>query len=733
MPLTLLLFIQATVHPFVTLKAFGFHTLIELLFAGWVLLVLLFPVYRPKPSVLLYTLSGYIGILLLASIFGYHFPRSFWSTPDRAIGVYSLLHFFAYFLMLTSLIRPEAWRRYLVWLFWVSSGVAFLAIVERLTPQLFLVEGSIRLSSTLGNPSFLAAYLLFNVFIGLWLLATAKAHNWGRGMLISMAVLEALQMYILVLTNTRGALIGFGVGCMIILAFFGTRRLRSVQPFTFSRSIVKNIPLLICIVAILFGSVFLLTIQAPVWQKIPGLDRLAQISTGDNSVSHRLIAWKIAWQSFLDKPLLGWGFENFRYAFDQRYNPILFRTGFAETYWDKPHNIVLEVLVTSGLVGFLAYVGVFAVAFWFILRRAPKDFIPFGFALFAAYLIQNLFLFDGFGSYLMWFAVLAYLSSLPKEAETNTALALASKKNLSRPIALILSGVVALVMIWTVVLNSKIIYANNREYWGLNYFVNKLPVEAVVSFTKAMAVSEPYQDDIRYNYLSALQQVVSQTVIPNPEQAISQALNEFEEIVKNDPNFYFYRTLRGEARLVFYKTNQKFLEGAEDDLEAALRLSPNRQQNYYFGSKLKYTRGDTPGALAMMRQAIDLDPQSAEPHFYYGLLLLQAGDRTNGFFELEKGISMGRDVRTGPEERLIATFYADAERYEEAWYYYSRAAGSFPDDLETALRYALVSYYTGRLGVAQQQLGKIAKAIPNLRTSPEYAHLKPLFEAIGLR
>ncbi|PIR87696.1 MAG: hypothetical protein COU10_03270, partial [Candidatus Harrisonbacteria bacterium CG10_big_fil_rev_8_21_14_0_10_45_28] len=124
---------------------------------------------------------------------------------------------------------------------------------------------------------------------------------------------------------------------------------------------------------------------------------------------NRLIAWKSALGAFSEHPVLGWGFENFRYAFDARYEPTLLRSGFSETYWDKPHNIFLEMLVTSGVLGLGLFLAVIIMAFYIVLRLSPRDFRPYGLGLLLAYLIQGMVTFDTFGSYLMLFIVFAFL------------------------------------------------------------------------------------------------------------------------------------------------------------------------------------------------------------------------------------------------------------------------------------------------------------------------------------
>ena len=58
-----------------------------------------------------------------------------------------------------------------------------------------------------------------------------------------------------------------------------------------------------------FWRCFWLTRDALVWQKIPGLNRLAQtkiLDVNDPSTQFRLITWKLSWNAFKEKPIFGW-------------------------------------------------------------------------------------------------------------------------------------------------------------------------------------------------------------------------------------------------------------------------------------------------------------------------------------------------------------------------------------------------------------------------------------------
>ncbi len=131
----------------------------------------------------------------------------------------------------------------------------------------------------------------------------------------------------------------------------------------------------------------------------------------------RLMAWQIAWRGFLDNPILGVGPGNYEVIFNKYYNPEFLRYTYLETLWDKPHNLILEILATSGFLGAAAYLSIWLAAAWSILNKQKefnlRQFLPQIILItgLAVYFIQNLFLFETFNSVLIFFIILAFISA----------------------------------------------------------------------------------------------------------------------------------------------------------------------------------------------------------------------------------------------------------------------------------------------------------------------------------
>ena len=89
---TPLFYLKQSVYPHIFFKTLFFQFAVEILFVVWLALAISDARYRPKKTPLLLAGVGFIGILILTSLFGADFHRSFWSTYERMLGVFTILH-----------------------------------------------------------------------------------------------------------------------------------------------------------------------------------------------------------------------------------------------------------------------------------------------------------------------------------------------------------------------------------------------------------------------------------------------------------------------------------------------------------------------------------------------------------------------------------------------------------------------------------------------------------------
>ena len=133
LPFIPLIVTKGMFFPFVTGKNFFFRIIVELILGGWLILAWRDARYRLNFSCVLGALLAFLGVITLADIFGKDFLRSFWSNYERMEGLITLLHLFAYFVVLGGMLKTRAvWKWFLSTSLGVSMFVSLFAIFQLL-------------------------------------------------------------------------------------------------------------------------------------------------------------------------------------------------------------------------------------------------------------------------------------------------------------------------------------------------------------------------------------------------------------------------------------------------------------------------------------------------------------------------------------------------------------------------------------------------------------------------
>jgi O-antigen ligase len=377
-----------------------------------------------RPLVIATTIFS--GIVVLASLFAFDAHAGFWSNFERGEGGFQMLHYLIFFFLLTFFFREEKdWKK----LFRFSLVAAVLMILYGLlaisgAPGFIgpyagggapagwwaqLLQG--RFEGSLGNPAYVAPYLMFAMFFAayLWIAkrsgdgeqdgSRGKVRAWSFGILI------AIFFLFFWLSQTRGAFLGLGAGVFALLVYLLFSKHRALKKWS-------AIALLVLVVV---GGIGFAARNSSFVNKLPG-GRLLQISLSDSTAQTRFWVWGEAWKGFLQRPILGWGPENFTPVFDQYFNPSFYAPGTnGETWFDRAHSVFFDYLVETGILGLLSYLAIFGAFYWeFFKSRRTEGSVAgtllngFIFAMPIAYLVQGVAIFDVLPMYLCLFTFLAF-------------------------------------------------------------------------------------------------------------------------------------------------------------------------------------------------------------------------------------------------------------------------------------------------------------------------------------
>lgn len=455
LPYTLFVVHAGFIFPFITVKTYLFCILVEIAFGLWLILRITKPNHTSLKHPYLLVWLLFVCVSLLANINGTDFARSFWSTPERMQGFNLLLHFFILSIVLVSFFRSEKyWHIYLHNLLLALCGLIGIALYKQF--------GIVSWSSTLGNAIYFAGVCVIGFFLSLFFLCSLKKQTRQKYLLYILYLLSSLQCLLGVLySDSRGAFIGclFGAAIYILSALLNWSR----SPF---RKVIST--------SIIISFCFLISLawthkeqigNSWLGKNIHTINRLSQVSLQDKTTKHRLANWSIAFQGIQEKPLLGWGQENYNTVFAKYYSPEkLFD---AEDYFDRAHNAYLDILVFSGSTGLLAYLIIFGFIAYTIIKHSIFSYWQKTalLALLTSYLVQNIFAFDSLATSLYIFSLLAFITI--GTTRTNS-----TPKKTYNPHTYIVALALCLPFI-TYQLNIKPMIANKEYTLGLKYFTYK--------------------------------------------------------------------------------------------------------------------------------------------------------------------------------------------------------------------------------------------------------------------
>jgi O-antigen ligase/tetratricopeptide (TPR) repeat protein len=735
--------------PFITGKAFYFRILVEVAFLSWVILAFLDAKYRPKLNALTIGVTIFALVTLVADLVGVNPLRSLWSNFERMEGWITVIHLWMFFIVVSSVFGAsngngsngggrQLWHRWMN----VELVAAFLVAGYGLF-QLFgwaaIHQGSSRIDASLGNAAYMAVYMLLNTGIAVYLFMESKARRAGviaresndKGLKIVgdvikafdwsflewvyaiLAVLFAFELYE---TATRGTILGLVGGIMLALAVYAVFAGKSKS--NRSRKISGGIVVIVIILIIAFVGLR----HKPFIASNPILGRLASISLSSSETTARLYIWNMALTGFEQRPILGWGQENFNYIFNANYNPRMWSQ---EQWFDRAHSVYLDWLTASGIVGLLAYLSLYILFLYGVwkssLTMAEKSALT---GLLVGYAVHNIFVFDNLASYVLFFALLGFAASLPRKerviAGTSGAPSAARILGGTREIGVeLVEYVVAPLAIIVLIAgiyfyNVRPIQENTRLIAALQscagnsagsvpdpaLFQNALSVGAYVGF-----------QETREQLLSCTGQVIGNQQIPGPtKQAFfTLAMNEIQNQIAATPKDARIYTLAGS-----FMNQVGGWAQAEDLLQKAHLLSPDKQSTDLELATTYVNDNKIDQALALLKQTYGLATDDSAVRDAYIMTLIYAGR------EAEARSMFNNDPSIFNTQQM-AQAYASAKQYDKAIAIYKSLIGTSTDDVNLQAALAQTQYQAGMPTAAIQTLKAIETAHPEYATQIDAA------------
>ena len=617
------------------------YLLIEGMVAVWLLLVSQNHDYAPfistknskewlrdKRNWLALVFTGYVGTAFISALLATDRELAIFGTPDWTSGWIMLLHLLGLFFVLKTTMREAwQWRTFLK----INLVVGLISVAYALAQRL---EGGIPFSF-FSNRAYLAGYLLFAIFQAVilwrWNMGEKNKQESRWKWLCFFSILFNASIILFVL-DIRGAIFGliggsFGAGMLYLIAH--------------RKKNIRRLSLVALAGLILIGGILSFSLV--------GSGKIATLFQRSETVRIRLVLWKIGMQAFADKPLFGYGPENyyipFEKHFDQTYYTLQNKDGTVTSVAaDQPHNKIIEVLATTGIFGAIFYLAIFLALGWSLYRRyfETKDTRLLAlFGMWVAYFIQNLFIFDTITTFIMLACCLAFSTFLLDDTLGRKDNELDGNFPISRTVLVVSVAGFALVVFFLVIkpaisgyygtLATEALQKGNlsemlrqleRQEGESAFYVQRRSVAALnAQLASVLIQNEPLKD--------------------NQKAALEKFITFGEEIVAKEPYHFFaieslnrlYNIAGGEIDKSYYAKNVALQE-------AALERGVRRLDLYYFLAEAYIGLGQNDKAIEACQKAVDLNPDFAYSHYVFALGYFLMNEDAKGLAQVDQAIAL---------------------------------------------------------------------------------------------
>ncbi len=610
------------IFPFIVPKILAFRSLVELMIAGYILLLFInWQEFKPKFSWLSLAVGAFFISFAISTFTGVDWYHSFWDNHERMLGLFTIFHYVAYYFICTSIFKTwDDWQKALKMFLVAGSLVMLVGMVQVLSPNLLLNQGSSRVIATLGNAIYVGGYGLFLMFVSflLFIKEGNKIWKWAE------SLMAVLAFFGLIFSGTRGSILGLIVG----VGFAMVSYIIVLRDFPKTRKVLSGVVVLgVALIVLLYNfreSAFV--------QKIPAVNRAVLTSFTVIKDSPRWIAWGSAVESWKEKPIFGWGPNNFFYAFNKYYQPKSLRFGYGETWFDNAHNVIVNTLAVQGAVGLVTYTVIFIGAIVVLVLARRKNNLNIhitvlGIAFLISHLVQNITVFENPTSYLYFMFWLAMVTAMTGNKDITVSGVDVKNKNqnisLNKPVglgSLVTSALLVFGVIF--VFNIQPARANMKALEALKYLSSQQPESGIELMKSAIAFNSPHIDDIRGDLSRTSAQVLSdQSNTKFTKEKRLELFNLAEQALKDNVDLHpydirNYLTLSQLGQIGYSLTgNTQYIADYGSYLDQALSYSPKRQQIIYNIANFYLQTGRTDESVKLLETTLADGPEVNENYW----------------------------------------------------------------------------------------------------------------------
>jgi len=491
--------------------------------------------------------------------------------------------------------------------------------------------------SSLGNSSFLGTYLLFNVYLALLLFVRTKGKQFLRYLAVAGFLINGAA---LLMSSAQAARLSSLGGLFLIGTFY--------LIFKNPKKRVKVVGAVILLLATVGFVAGVFHPESPLHKSL--VNRLG---------APRFVVWRMAWDGFKAKPLLGWGSNNFIMVYSKFFDPYKKIAGGAP-WFDRAHNIVMNYLATTGILGLLSYLSMYAAAFYILSKRylqKKKFWIPAIITAFMiAYFVHLLTVFDMPVSYMMFFLLLGFVASY-KGRPAQKIEAKPQKIGVGVVIALLFlvsfwsfivkptqAGTGTIKAIQTVPNQQVMQQVKQNSPNQVDSFLKSNSQKRIGLYKQTLNASPIGKYQIRNFFAQHSRNFVRNNSQSLPQETAKEELqftiNKLEESKKESP--HDLKTLMNliQGYAVYSSYEQGKMQKVKDLAKEATEIAPNHQFGYWVLAQVYAQDKEFDKALDYAKQAVQLQPLVSQSQLIYIQTAAQAGKMELAREQAQKAVEL---------------------------------------------------------------------------------------------
>lgn len=540
----------------------------------------------PK-SPIIYAIGAYFLGLVISALFGLDPSTSFWSVATRMTGIWYFLNLGIFmYLLWVYIVDRKVHRNIILCIIFSTVVYSILFLLGREGFNL-IFKNYFGDAFTFGNSSFAAMYI-FGVFIlSLYYLFQSTSKKWWMYLLPVLLVINPniLNKNILFGDFSKG-FIGQAQASTyaVLLSLFGIFVIWLISKIKEkkTRNVVSYSLFGLFVIGVVFSAFSLLSSGG-----------LLQNAYLERSSAARPLVWEMSKKMISQRPLLGWGTDNFERVFELNFDNRLLQDEYGNEMWfDRAHNVLIDQTVDNGLLGLSLYLFVYLVVILSLIYvalnskdRPDQIFASMLFVYFSLHFAELQTAFDTTISYpLVAFMIISAVVLFNRTiSETKKAKIVGV---VSPVIKYVIVAILFVFFIWSL-------------FFGIIPFVRTQLANGYIRTVGSAAERIPWYETLfnspvdKHAFLWRTSTDFQRGIAANPavladpgkvaklKEEIVIFENEYRNYIKDNPNNFRARLNLADILIyqMLFQVNK--LEEAQNVLDGAIKLVPQSPQPYW--------------------------------------------------------------------------------------------------------------------------------------------------------